>query len=291
MENKLYSDSPLIIAGDKLFQDGYFKEALHKFESFLQEFPNGRRFVLGRIAITSLKLSRFEDAKNQVKEAIELNPNREKEYFPILAECYGGLEEYEKLEEYCNRYLTKYGASEDVISILNKILPSPEYDILLRTNDLEYNNQHCADAFLRLSNKSFKVGDYDSAEYYASLRIKYKDQHATAGYFMLGSAYKETKEYYKCAPLLYKMKADITSGQSGSAVYTFLLDIYKESECFKLSVFSESNFKLASLSEIVEKVKEEMKVEKLKSLFATYQPVLDLAKYFHLEQRLQLASA
>lgn len=288
MKNTLYSDNQLFVDGENLFHSGDYDKALLKFEEFVDQYPNLKKQVIGRIAITLLKLKQFKEAKNKTKEAIKLNPEKEKEYSTILAECYYGLDEYDKVITYCNNYIEKYGYSEDISLILNRILPNPEYDILREKNDLNYLDADCAAAFERITMKFFKIQDYNSAEYYAQLRLQYNDIEAVDSYFILGDIYEQTKQYYKCSNLLAKANTRVVSDYEKGLINDHLLAIYKKSDCFELSEYAEENPKLENVIKIYEKAKEAIKLERLKAVFNNYQPVLDLGKYFNLEPRLQL---
>ena len=291
MKNIHYSNHPLIIEGDKLFRSSNFEEALSKFKEFLDLFPGFRKFVLGRIGITLLKLQRFDEAKNNIIEAIELSKEREKEYSIILAECYQGLRQYKQAFNYCNNYIKEYGRSEDIETILNKILPTKEYSLLLEINDIDYNETTCASAFLNISTKFYMNGDFDEAEYYANMRINYSDLDAIEGYYLLGTIYNETQEYYKCANLIQKLKNSEISDREKASANTFLLEIYKNSLCYPLSELSQPNSKLIGLVDISSKFIEELNFKKMKGLFNNYLPSLNLSEHFDYEAKFQMVRA
>ena len=289
-KNILYTDNIHYTEGIRLFELGKFNEANIIFEELLFELPNSKKTILGRIAMTNFKLQDFEKAKNQFKEAIVLNPEREKEYSLFLAECYYGLKQYDKTLKYCDNYLYKYGNSEEINSIKNKILPFNEYEILLNRNDVEYSDIDCADAFYRLSKKFEMINDLDSALYFANKRIQYNDADSTDAFIMLGSIYEKNNTYYKCAELIKQAKNKNVPDFEKSFAYVYLLDIYKNSECYSFSEYIKFNKTFEDLVNIFEKTKEQIKLEKLKSVFNNYFPVIDVLGYFRLEPKLELIS-
>ncbi len=289
MKNIHYSNHTLIIEGDNLFKENRFEEALSKFQEYLDLQPTFRKFVLGRIGITELKLCNFEKAKNYITEAIILTEERDKEYCVILAECYYGLKWYNHAFNYCNKYIDKYGRSKEIELILEKVLPTSEYSILLENNDLDYNEISCANALLKISEKYFLNEEYDEAEYYANMRINYSDLNAIDGYYLLGSIFSKAQEYYKCAGLIDKLKQSKISEREKSAAYSFLLEIYKKSLCYPLSELSQQDLKLSGFIDLVSKIKEEISVKKMKTIFSNYRPSLNLPVHFDLEASFQLA--
>ena len=288
MKNTHYSNHSLIVEGDKLFRSGNFEVALTKFKEYLGQFPQFRKFVLGSIGITLLKLQRFNEAKTVIIEAIKLSKEREKEYSIFLAECYNGLGEYKQAINYCNNYINTYGQSSEIESILGEVLPSKEYSLLLENFDLNFNETSCAGAFMDISKKYFKSGDFDEAEYYANMRLNYSDLDVIEGYYLLGSIYKETQEYYKCGSLLQKLKESEISNREKASANTFLLEIYKNSLCYPLSELSHKDSKLAGMIEIFAKIIEELNLNKLKTIFETYKPSLNLIEHFDYEVKFQM---
>lgn len=276
--NVFFHEHELFLNGEKAFQNQKYEKSLSYFSQLLENAPNSKKVVSGRIALTHMKLKNFEGAQGFLKEAIVANPTNENDYTGLYAECLYALGKFEESESYCLRSLNKYeNPNKEVEQLYKKVSFHHNIDIIRESNG---NQKDCMQAFENILEMYITEGVIDNEEealQYAQILINSPDNLSTTPFTFLTNYYLKNQNFAGCRYLFNKVKQSSISIQDQENLLAKILSVYRLSDDYQYSKYCpEIDLEESKpLSELLEQFLTELRTK--------YLPVLTLDNYFRRE--------